>query len=56
MPELAADAHVARDHLIETGRLPAAERIARQQRVISAAGKFVEIGRMPHPLEEARFG
>ncbi len=51
MPELAkADAHM-RDRLLGSGKdLPASERELRQQRVISAAEKFVEDQRTLHPL------
>ena len=55
VPELAkADAHM-RDRLLGSGKdLPASERELRQQRVISAAEKFVEDQRTLHPLN--RFG
>ena len=51
VPELAkADAHM-RDRLLGSGKdLPASERELRQQRVISAAVKFVEDQRTLHPL------
>lgn len=51
VPELAkADAHM-RDRLLGSGKdLPASERELRQQRVISAAEKFVEDQRTLHPL------
>ncbi len=51
VPELAkADAHM-RDRLLGSGKdLPATERELRQQRVISAAEKFVEDQRTLHPL------
>ncbi|EPP4586014.1 3-carboxyethylcatechol 2,3-dioxygenase [Escherichia coli] len=51
LPELAkADAHM-RDRLLGSGKdLPASERELRQQRVISAAEKFVEDQRTLHPL------
>ncbi|MCO7641935.1 3-carboxyethylcatechol 2,3-dioxygenase [Pseudomonas sp. S 311-6] len=54
VPELAtADAHI-RDRLLGSGRhLPAAERAARQQRVIDAALRFVEDQSSLHQLNPA---